>query len=145
MDCIDEGAPLCTSFYFKVNRRSIYMKGANMVPLDYYPDRMKSDEEIQWILMSAVSANMNVLRVWGGGMYLDDNFYEAADRAGIMVWQDMMFSCKVYPFATKAWVTNSEIEVRQQMARLQHHASIAMWDMNNEGQAMTSWGLSGDQ
>lgn len=89
------------------------MKGANMVPIDYYPHRMKSYDELKWLMLSTQQANMNMLRVWGGGMYLDDNFYEMADKAGIMLWHDMMFSCKVYPFVDADFVKNSKIEVRQ--------------------------------
>jgi len=67
------------SFYFKINNKEVYMKGANMVPLDYYPSRMNSDKEIKWFLLSAQEANINILRIWGGGVYLNDNFYELAD------------------------------------------------------------------
>jgi beta-mannosidase len=61
---------------------------------------------------------MNIIRIWGGGMYLDDNFYELADKAGIMLWHDMMFSCKIYPFKSESFVQESKIEVSQQMSRL---------------------------
>lgn len=117
IDCIQEdkycrGHLNGTSFYFKINNREIYIKGANMVPFDYYPSRMSDEAELDWLLMSTAAANMNLLRVWGGGMYLDDSFYEKADRLGIMLWHDMMFSCKVYPFVQKDFVENSKIEVR---------------------------------
>jgi len=73
------------------------MKGANMVPMDYYPSRMNSEIELKWLLLSAFEANINILRIWGGGVYLNDKFYELADESGMMIWHDMMFSCEVYP------------------------------------------------
>jgi beta-mannosidase len=100
-------------FYFKVNDVEMYMKGANLVPLDYYPDRMKSDEELEWIFLSAKEANFNIIRVWGGGMYMNDNFYNLADKHGMLIWQDMMFSCRFYPFMEDSFVESSKIEVRE--------------------------------
>lgn len=120
------------------------MKGANMVPMDYYPSRMKSEDEIRWLMLSAQEANINILRIWGGGMYLNDNFYEMADRAGMMLWHDMMFSCKVYPMHSQEFIENSKIEVREQVGRLQHHGSIVFWDLNNEAEDMMHWGDPGN-
>ena len=74
------------NFYFKINEVPIYMKGANQVPLDYYPDRMKNKTELEWLMISAAQANFNIIRIWGGGMYLDDDFYELADQYGMMIW-----------------------------------------------------------
>jgi beta-mannosidase len=62
------------------------MKGANQVPIDYFPDRMMNKTELNWLILSAQQSNMNILRIWGGGMYLDDDFYELADRVGMMIW-----------------------------------------------------------
>ena len=120
------------------------MKGANMVPLDYYPNRMNSDKEIKWFLLSAQEANINILRIWGGGVYLNDNFYELADQMGMMIWHDMMFSCEVYPMTSPEFIKTSKIEIREQIGRLSHHPSIVMWDLNNEGEDMMFWGISGD-
>ena len=89
------------------------MKGANQVPMDYYPDRMKSDREIAWLMKSAMEANFNIIRIWGGGMYMNDNFYEQADKLGMMIWQDTMFGCKFYPFDDPDFVSESKIEVRE--------------------------------
>jgi len=91
------GADGGRSFYFRINEVPVFMTGANMVPLDYYPKRMKSQEELEWLLLSSKAANIKALRIWGGGVYLDDNFYELADKEGVMIWHDLMFSCKVYP------------------------------------------------
>ena len=68
------------------------------MPLDYYPSRMMDSRELEWLFVSAFAANMNVLRIWGGGMYMTDEFYEMADQTGMMIWHDMMFSGKFYPF-----------------------------------------------
>jgi beta-mannosidase len=75
-----------TSFFFKINNKEVYLKGSNMVPMDYYPDRMFDEAELQWLFKSAKEANYNLLRIWGGGVYLNDRFYELADQYGIMVW-----------------------------------------------------------
>ena len=92
------------SFYFKVNGEEVYMSGANMVPMDYYPSRMYADEELDWMMESAIAANINVLRIWGGGMYLSDSFYSKADEHGLMIWHDLMFSCKIYPMHSEEFV-----------------------------------------
>jgi len=71
-----------------------------------------------WFIQSAKQANMNILRIWGGGVYFDNNLYELGDKEGVMFWQDMMFSCKVYPTEIQSFVDNSVIEVREQVGRL---------------------------
>lgn len=111
-----------------------------MVPMDYYPSRMNNEEELQWMITSAVEANINVLRIWGGGMYLPDRFYELADQAGLMIWHDLMFSCKIYPMHSAEFVENSKIEVREQVGRIAYHPSVVFWDLNNEGETMKDWG-----
>ena len=100
-------------FHFKINGYPIYMKGANQVPMDYYPSRMHNKTEVKWFLDQAVKANLNILRIWGGGMYMSDYFYEYADRIGLMIWHDMMFSCRFYPYTDIDYVTNSVLEVRE--------------------------------
>lgn len=85
-----------TSFYFKLNGKPIFIKGANYVPQDMFLPRVtKSDYEK--IILKAVNANMNMLRVWGGGVYPDDEFYKLCDRFGILVWQDFMFANSMVP------------------------------------------------
>ena len=111
-------------YHFRINGYPIYMKGANQVPMDYYPDSMKSEEEIKWLIDSATNANFNMIRIWGGGMYMTDFFYEYADKVGMMIWQDMMFSCRFYPFMDDTYGQNGAIEVREQAGRMQHHTSI---------------------
>jgi beta-mannosidase len=78
------------------------------------------------LLESARLANMNMIRVWGGGQYEKDVFYEICDRKGLMVWQDMMFSCSLYP-STEEFIANVVAELDYQIPRLKHHASLAMW------------------
>jgi beta-mannosidase len=85
------------SFYFKVNGVPIFAKGANEIPLDVLPERGQNPETVSRILESAHATNMNMLRVWGGGVYESDYFYDKADELGILIWQDFMFACAMYP------------------------------------------------
>jgi beta-galactosidase/beta-glucuronidase len=83
------------SFYFRINSRTIFVKGSNWVPPDAFQERV-SDEKLTRLLTSAQLAGMNMLRIWGGGIYERDSFYEIADRLGIMLWHDFMFACSLY-------------------------------------------------
>jgi beta-mannosidase len=83
------------SFYFRINSRPIFIKGSNWIPSDSFQERV-TDEKLERLLRSAQLANMNMLRIWGGGIYERDYFYEAADRLGIMLWHDFMFACSLY-------------------------------------------------
>jgi len=67
-------------FHFMINDAPVYMKGASQIPMDYYPDRMMNDKEVEWLIDSAIASNFNIIRVWGGGMYMTDKFYEYADE-----------------------------------------------------------------
>jgi len=91
-------------------------------------------------MMSAKNANMNVLRVWGGGIYEKSEFYELADKLGIMIWQDFMFACSMYP-TNYDFLQNVRSEVNYQMNRLKSHPSIFIWSANNENEAAlsTNW------
>ena len=82
------------SFYFVINGHPIYVKGSNWIPPDAFQERV-TDERLERLLRSAQLANMNMLRVWGGGIYERDSFYEMADRLGIMLWHDFMFACSL--------------------------------------------------
>ncbi|XP_077520794.1 beta-mannosidase-like isoform X2 [Amblyomma americanum] len=121
-----------TEFYFKVNDIPIYAKGANWVPADSFPERVTNDY-IKDLLLSAKEANMNMLRVWGGGAYERDYFYDLADQLGILIWQDMMFAVSQYP-SDKAFLRSVATEVGQQVRRLQSHPSIVVWAANNENE-----------
>ncbi|KAK4884761.1 hypothetical protein RN001_001032 [Aquatica leii] len=120
-------------FYFKINNVPIFAKGSNSIPINILPELAQNKETIKHLLQSAKDVNMNMLRVWGGGNYEADVFYELADEYGIMIWQDFMFACNMYP-ATEEFLENVKNEVRHQVRRLQHHASIIMWAGNNENE-----------
>lgn len=121
------------SFYFEVNGLPIFSKGSNWIPAHVLHESY-SEAYIRDLLISAKLANMNMLRVWGGGIYEDDRFYEIADEYGILIWQDMMFACALYPTEPQ-FLSSVQVEIRQQVRRLQHHPSIALWAGNNENEA----------
>lgn len=123
------------SFLFELNGVRVFAKGANYVPNDSFLPRV-SLEDYQKVIADAVNANMNMLRVWGGGAYEDDYFYELCDRNGIMVWQDFMFACSMYP-GDEAMLKNIEKEAIDNVTRLRNHPSIVLWCGNNE--INTAW------
>ncbi len=118
------------SFYFKVNGKPIFAKGANYIPNDAFLPRVDSTR-YNYIIASAAAANINMLRVWGGGVYEDDIFYELCDKYGILVWQDFMFACAMYP-GDKEYLQLIEKEAAYNIKRLRNHACIALWCGNNE-------------
>ncbi|XP_064471822.1 beta-mannosidase-like [Ornithodoros turicata] len=119
-------------FYFKINDVPIYAKGSNWIPADIFPERV-TEEYVRYLLESAQFANMNMLRVWGGGIYESDYFYQTADELGILIWQDFMFAVALYP--TKPdFLETVKTEIRQQVRRLQHHPSVFLWAANNENE-----------
>ncbi|MGC3959645.1 MAG: hypothetical protein QM813_17365 [Verrucomicrobiota bacterium] len=120
-----------------VNGREIYAKGANWIPLDVFPARVATSKIRQYIA-DAVAVNMNMLRVWGGGYYPEDAFYDACDEMGILVWSEFAFACAPYPGNNPEFVTNVRAELTDQMRRLRHHASIAVWCGNNEVEGLIS-------
>ena len=125
------------SLVFKVNNRRIFMKGANWIPCDAIEGR-QTPQRYRDLLESAAAANMNMIRVWGGGQYEKDVFYDICDELGIMVWQDMMFSCAVYP-GDGAFLGDVAREVEHQILRLKDHASIALWCGDNECLGAVKW------
>uniref|UniRef100_A0A8C0P0S0 Beta-mannosidase n=1 Tax=Canis lupus familiaris TaxID=9615 RepID=A0A8C0P0S0_CANLF len=127
------------SFYFKINGLPIFLKGSNWIPADSFQDRVTSDL-LRLLLQSAVDANMNTLRVWGGGIYEQDEFYRLCDELGIMVWQDFMFACALYPTG-RDFMNSVRAEVAHQIRRLKYHPSIIVWGGNNENEAalMMNW------
>ncbi|MFK2929882.1 beta-mannosidase [Dyella agri] len=131
------------SFEFVVNGVPIFAKGANVIPMDSFPNRVTT-ARIDAMLQSARDANMNMLRIWGGGYYLEDAFYAEADKLGLMVWQDFMFGGAITPY-DKAFRDNARIEATEQVDRLRDHPSIAVWVGNNEVEtAWESWDTSLD-
>ncbi|MCS3868936.1 beta-galactosidase/beta-glucuronidase [Chryseobacterium ginsenosidimutans] len=127
------------SFYFKVNGNPMYVKGTNWIPSDSFTPRI-TKEKYQKLIKDSKEANMNMIRVWGGGIYEDDEFYKTCDENGILVWQDFMFAGSFYPSDEK-FLNNVKEEVKNQVNRLQNHPSIALWCGNNEiDEAIVNWG-----
>lgn len=122
------------TFYFKVNDVPIFAKGSNWIPANILPEKGANLTELRFLLQSAKDVHMNMLRVWGGGIYESDAFYDLADEMGILIWQDFMFACSMYP-SDADFLETVKTEVRQQVRRLQSHTSIAVWAGNNENEA----------
>ncbi|MGC4233721.1 MAG: hypothetical protein QM594_12140 [Niabella sp.] len=118
------------TFYFELNGRPVFAKGANFVPSDNLLSRV-TNSKLEEMVQNAVAANMNMLRIWGGGIYEDDYFYELCDKNGIMVWQDFMFACAMYPAEGKL-MENIRQEAIENVKRLRNHASIVIWCGENE-------------
>ncbi len=118
------------SFYFEVNGRPVFAKGANYIPNDVFLTRV-TPEKYEYIVRSAAEANLNMLRVWGGGIYENNIFYDLCDKYGILVWQDFMFSCSMYP-GNADFLNNVRREAEQNVQRLRNHACLALWCGNNE-------------
>jgi beta-mannosidase len=128
-----------TSFTFVINDIPIFAKGANWIPADSFPTRI-TDSNLEHLIRSAAEANMNMLRVWGGGFYEEDRFYDMCDRYGVLVWQDFAFSCSVYP-GDEDFLENVRLEAIQNIRRLRHRASLALWCGNNEMEwGWVNWG-----
>lgn len=129
------------SMEFVINGIPIFAKGANLIPLDSFPTRV-DEARMRRTLLDARDANMNMLRMWGGGHYQDDRFYEIADELGVMIWQDFMFGGAIPPYDV-AFRENTRQEAIEQVKRLRSHPSIVMWCGNNEVQ--TGWDHWGDR
>ncbi len=128
------------SFTFVVNGVPIFAKGADWIPADSCPTRL-SDEHLEGLIRSAAETYQNMLRVWGGGFYEEDRFYDLCDKYGLLVWQDGVFACSIYPLDEAAFVENVHQEIVENVRRLRHHASLALWCGNNEMEwGWESWG-----
>ncbi|KAH8360186.1 hypothetical protein KR093_011287, partial [Drosophila rubida] len=119
------------TFYFRVNNHPIFMKGVNYVPAHTLPELSADSDRVQHLLKSAKDANMNMVRVWGGGLYESDTFYSLADSYGLLIWQDMTFTKATYP-VTDELMASMRLEAAQNAQRLAYHASLAMIVTNNE-------------
>ena len=127
------------SFYFKLNGKPVFAKGANYIPQDIFQDRVDPNHTKR-LLDDVVGANMNMLRVWGGGIYEDDTFYQLCDARGILVWQDFMYACALYP-GNGQFLKTAAFEALEQIERLRQHPCIALWCGNNENdEAWNNWG-----
>ena len=121
----------------KVNGRELFIKGANWIPCDAFESR-QTPERYRDLLESAAAANMNMVRLWGGGQYERDVFYDLCDELGLLVWHDMMCSCAVYP-ANERFLGEIRNELSHQLRRLRDHASIALWCGDNECLGAIKW------
>lgn len=132
------------SFEFEVNGLSIFAMGANYIPEDSLLAR-NSKERTEQLINDCVEANFNMIRVWGGGIYPEDYFFDLCDQKGIIVWQDFMFACSVYDL-NDDFRENVEQEVIDNMKRIRHHASLGIWCGNNEvEEAWVYWGDMPDE
>lgn len=128
-----------SNFTFHVNGIPLFIKGANYIPQDNFPSRV-TDSTYKALITSVKDANMNMLRVWGGGIYENDIFYNLCDENGILVWQDFMFACAMYP-DNKEFIHNIQAEAIQNVIRLRNHPCIALWCGNNEiDEGWKNWG-----
>jgi beta-mannosidase len=124
-------------FRFRVNGVDVFAKGANWIPCDALPSRQTRDV-LDDLLRSAAQAHMNMIRVWGGGQYESEDFYDLCDEKGLMVWHDFMFSCSTYP-ASPEFLASVEQEAVYQVKRLRDHACVALWCGNNEDLGALNW------
>jgi beta-mannosidase len=131
------------SFYFKINNVPVFMKGANWIPMDSFLPR-PSPAGYRRLMTAAKDANMNMLRVWGGGIYENDIFYDLCDSLGIMVWQDFMYACAMYP-GDREFLESAGQEATRNIIRLRNHPCLAIWCGNNENdEGWQNWGWKKD-
>lgn len=137
IEVVNERDEVGTSMFFRVNGRAVWAKGANWIPVDAFPAR-QTTARYRKLLEDMRGAHMNMVRVWGGGQYEPEVFYDICDELGLLVWQDFMFSCALYP--SQQWFL-SEVreEVQAQTRRLMRHPSVALWCGNNENIGALGW------
>ena len=139
IELITEKDSIGDSFFFKINGVPTFMKGVNYIPQDVFLPRVKKTD-YEDIISAAVDANMNMIRVWGGGIYEDDLFYDLCDKYGLLVWQDFMFACAMYP-GNESFLKSVEDEAIYNVKRIRTHPSLALWCGNNEVlSAWENWG-----
>ncbi len=119
------------SFHFEINDVPIFAKGANWIPGDAIFNRM-TELDYASLLNSSVDANMNMIRIWGGGYYEKEIFYDLCDELGLLVWQDFMYGCSAYPCNDPDFLENAKIEAEEQIVRLRNRTCLALWCGNNE-------------
>lgn len=129
---IDQGWSQGSYFHIEVNDKRIYIQGTNLIPFDTLYPRISLDT-IRWHLQSAARANQNLIRVWGGGLYQSDAFYDLCDEMGLLVWSETIFAVSMYP-TYDTFLANVREEVSHQVRRLNHHPSHALWAGNNENE-----------
>ncbi len=124
------------NFQFFVNGKGIFAKGGNFIPYDAFYTRT-TPEKLRSLLTECKASGMNMIRVWGGGFYESDDFYDIADELGILLWQDCAFACCAYPFMKKDFLDNIAREIEYNVRRLRHRASLCLWCGNNEIESMS--------
>ncbi|UCE12983.1 MAG: glycoside hydrolase family 2 protein [Candidatus Heimdallarchaeota archaeon] len=137
LEVVTEDDDIGRSMIFRVNGRDIFCKGANWIPIDALPS-LQSPDRYEKLLSDAIDANMNMIRVWGGGQYELELFYKLCDEKGILIWQDFMFACSLYP-ADRKFLTSVEKEISHQVKRLKDHPCIAIWCGDNENVGALNW------
>lgn len=144
IELVTEKVSIGESFYFKLNGKPVYMKGSNYVPQQMFQPKVDRNK-YEKLIADVAEANMNMLRVWGGGIYEDDYFYQLCDENGILVWQDFMFACAMYP-GDAEFLENAKQEAIENIKRLRNHPSIALWCGNNENnEGWQRWGWQDDK
>ena len=127
------------SFFFRLNGQPIFAKGANLIPLHFFQEKV-TPALTEQVLEAAKKTNMNMLRVWGGGIYQTDEFYQKCDEKGILIWQDFMYACAMYP-GDDNFIESARAEAVEQVQRLRNHSCLALWCGNNEvNEAWNNWG-----
>ena len=138
-EMVDEPDSIGRAFYFKVNGVPMYAKGANYVPEEMIETWINADNTLK-LLQMAKDVHFNMLRVWGGGIYPSDDFFNICDSLGILVWEDFMYAGSMYPY-DEAFLENARIEAEEQVRRLASHPSLALWCGGNEiSEGYYNWG-----
>jgi len=139
LELVNEPDSIGESFYFKVNGKPMFAKGANVIPPHSFISAVTDSVWIS-IANNARQSNFNMVRIWGGGVYPPNVFFEACTERGILVWQDFMFACSMYPW-NRNYLKNVQVEAEQQVKRLRAHTSLALWCGNNEvDEGWHNWG-----
>lgn len=139
IELVEEPDSIGCAMFFKVNGKNVYIKGANYVPEEMIETWMSKEKTLK-LLAECVPAHFNMLRVWGGGIYPPDYFFDICDSLGIMVWQDFMFAGTTYPYSDE-FLNNVRKEAIQQVVHYQNHPSLALWCGNNEvSEGYVNWG-----
>lgn len=139
VEVVNEADSMGTGFFVKVNGHPVFMKGANYIPSDNFLPRV-TPQRYRKMFEDIQASHFNMVRVWGGGIYENDAFYDLADEKGILVWQDFMFACTLYP-SDKDFLEQVKEETAYNITRLRNHPSLALWCGNNEiAVAIKNWG-----
>lgn len=141
LELVREPDQMGTPFYFRLNGVPVFMKGANIIPNDIYPTRV-GPGKLRQLIEASTECHFNMLRVWGGGIYQSDEFYDLCDEAGLLVWQDFMFACSQFP-GDEAFLDSVRQEAIDNVKRLRNHPSLALWCGNNESLSL-HWTAAGE-